>query len=52
LAELIYKRALQGRETALGIEHTLTLETINNLGILYIDQGQLALAEQIYEQAL
>ncbi len=34
-AEKIYERALQGNEKALGLEHTSTLLTINNLGILY-----------------
>jgi hypothetical protein len=29
-----------------------TLETVNNLGVLYADQGKLILAEQIYKQAL
>ena len=33
-------------------EHTSTLDTVNNLGILYADQGKLALAEQMYERAL
>jgi hypothetical protein len=34
-AEKMYQRALQGREKALGPEHTLTLSTVNNLGLLY-----------------
>ena len=37
---------------ALGAEHTSTLNTVNSLGILYMDQGKLALAVQMYERAL
>ena len=39
-------------EKALGPEHSSTLDTIHNLGILYKDQGKLAEAEVMYEQAL
>jgi hypothetical protein len=35
-------------EKALGVEHTSTLETVNNLGNLYSDQGKLARAKQMY----
>jgi tetratricopeptide (TPR) repeat protein len=52
LAKQIHKRALRGQEKGLSPEHTSTLDTINNLGLLYTDQGKLALAEQMYEQAL
>ena len=52
MAEQIYKRALRGYEKALGAEHTSTLQTVNNLGILYKNQGKLAEAEQMYERAL
>jgi tetratricopeptide (TPR) repeat protein len=52
LAEQMYERALRGYETALGAEHTSTLDSVNNLGSLYADQGKLALAEQMYERAL
>jgi tetratricopeptide (TPR) repeat protein len=48
----MYERALRGYETALGAEHTSTLDTVNKLGSLYADQGKLALAEQMYERAL
>jgi tetratricopeptide (TPR) repeat protein len=51
-AEQIYERALQGKEKALGAEHTSTLDTVNNLGNLYKNQGKLAEAEQMYERAL
>ncbi len=32
--------------------HTSKLDTVNNLGLLYANQGQLAEAEQMYQQAL
>jgi tetratricopeptide (TPR) repeat protein len=48
----MYERALQGREEALGPTHTSTLQTVNNLVSLYVDQGKLDKAEQTYERAL
>ncbi|KAF6804850.1 NB-ARC and TPR domain protein [Colletotrichum musicola] len=51
-AEAMYERALQGKEKALGPDHTSTLSTVNNLGILYKDQGRLKEAEAMYERAL
>ena len=36
-AEAMYIRALQGYEEALGLKHTSTLQTVNNLGALYTD---------------
>jgi hypothetical protein len=39
-------------EEALGPTHTSTLQTVNNLGILYADQDKLGAAEQIYQRAL
>jgi tetratricopeptide (TPR) repeat protein len=48
----MYQRALQGYEKALGAEHTSTLDTVSNLGILYQNQGRLAEAEQMFQQAL
>jgi len=36
-AEQMYQRALQGYEKAWGLEHTSTLDTVNNLGLLYAD---------------
>jgi tetratricopeptide (TPR) repeat protein len=51
-AEKMYERALQGKEKALGAEHTSTLDTVNNLGGLYSSQGKLAEAEKMYERAL
>ncbi|MCJ1310207.1 hypothetical protein MMC25_003869 [Agyrium rufum] len=51
-AEKMYQRALQGKEKALGTEHTSTLNTVNNLGNLYQSQGKLAEAEKMYQRAL
>ncbi|KAH8587030.1 hypothetical protein B0O99DRAFT_665525 [Bisporella sp. PMI_857] len=51
-AEAMYLRALEGKEKALGPDHTSTLDTVNNLGILYSDQGKLAEAEAMYLRAL
>ena len=51
-AEKMYVRALQGREKALGSDHTSTLDTVNNLGNLYQNQGKLAEAEKMYVRAL
>ncbi|KAF4882659.1 Nephrocystin-3 [Colletotrichum fructicola] len=51
-AEGMYERALQGREKALGPDHTSTLSTINNLGNLYSKQGRLKEAEGMYLRAL
>jgi tetratricopeptide (TPR) repeat protein len=48
----MYQRALQGREKALGVEYTSTLDTVNNLGNLYRDQGKLDEAEKMYQRAL
>ncbi|KAI4940627.1 hypothetical protein J4E91_011308 [Alternaria rosae] len=48
----MYERALQGYEEALGRNHSSTLNTVNNLGILYKDQGKLGEAEKTYERAL
>ena len=48
----MYVRALVGCEKALGSEHTSTLETVNNLGNLYADQGKLREAEDMYARAL
>jgi tetratricopeptide (TPR) repeat protein len=48
----MYQRALQGFEKAWGPEHTSTLDTVNNLGILYKNLGQLDEAEKMYQRAL
>ena len=51
-AEHMYQRALAGFEKAWGPDHTETLHTVNNLGILYADLGKLEQAEQMYKRAL
>jgi tetratricopeptide (TPR) repeat protein len=51
-AEEMYERALEGKEKALGHDHTSTLDTVNNLGNLYVNQGKLDKAEEMYERAL
>jgi hypothetical protein len=45
--EKIYKRALGRRKNILRLNGTLTLETVNNLGILYAGQSKLEEAEKI-----
>lgn len=51
-AEKMYMRALEGREKALGAEHTSTLNTINNLGCLYRAKGKLVEVEEVFMRAL
>ena len=51
-AEDMYLRALIGYEKARGPEHTSTLSTINNLGLLYSNQGKMKEAEDMYLRAL
>jgi tetratricopeptide (TPR) repeat protein len=51
-AEQVFQRTLQGYEKALGSEHISTLDTINNLGVLYKNQGKLNEAEKMYDRAL
>jgi len=46
-AEQMYQRALEGLEKAFGPEHTSTLQTVNNLGTLYKNQGKLAEAKWV-----
>jgi tetratricopeptide (TPR) repeat protein len=48
----MYMQALGGYEKAWGAEHTSTLNTVNNLGNLYKDQGKIAEAEAMYLRAL
>jgi tetratricopeptide (TPR) repeat protein len=51
-AKSVKTSALAGYEKALGPEHPSTLDTINNLGGLYADQGRLVDAEAMYNRAL
>jgi tetratricopeptide (TPR) repeat protein len=48
----MYQRALQGSEKAWGLEHTSTLDTVNNLGLLYENLGRLDEAEKMFQRAL
>jgi tetratricopeptide (TPR) repeat protein len=48
----MYQQALEGKKKALRADHTSTLNTVNNLGNLYADQGQLKEAEAMYQQVL
>ncbi|KAJ5627817.1 hypothetical protein N7490_010045 [Penicillium lividum] len=48
----MFKRALEGKEKAWGREHTSTLNTVNNLGTLFRNQGRLQEAEAMYKRAL
>ncbi|KAF1820021.1 uncharacterized protein K489DRAFT_412680 [Dissoconium aciculare CBS 342.82] len=50
--ENLYIRALGGYEKAWGAEYTSTLDTVNNLGLLYKNQGKMAEAEEMYLRAL
>ena len=45
-------RALKGYEKAWSAEHISTLDTVNNLGLLYKNQGKMAEAEKMYRRAL
>ena len=45
-------RAQQGFEKGLSPDHSSTLNTVNNLGNLYRDQGKLVEAEKMYQRAL
>jgi Tetratricopeptide repeat len=51
-AEEMCVRALRGKEKAWGPAHTSTLNTVNNLGILYAGQGKIVEAEEMYLRAL
>src|SRR2546423_11176554 len=46
------KRKRLRREKMWGAEHTSTLNTVNNLGNLYKDQGKMVEAEAMYLRAL
>ena len=51
-AEPLYRRALAGREAALGAEHPDTLMSVNNLAVLLKDMGKYEEAEPLYRRAL
>jgi tetratricopeptide (TPR) repeat protein len=48
----LYRQVLDGHEKTLCPNHTSTLETVNNLGNLYSDQGKLVEAKELYWQNL
>jgi Flp pilus assembly protein TadD len=48
-AERMYQRALKRYEKAWSPEHTSTLDTVNNLSVLYWVQGKLNEAEAMYQ---
>lgn len=48
----MYVRALARCENALGLKHTSTLFTVNNLRILYQDQGKLKEVKDMYVRKL
>ena len=51
-AERAYLQALAAREAAFGPDHDWTLRIVNNLGLVYCNQGRLDQAQQMYERAL
>ena len=51
-AEELCLQALTKKEKVLGLEHESTLETVNNLGILYWGQGKDKEAQAMYLRAL
>lgn len=48
----MYQRALIGYERVLGADHISTLDTVKNLGILYVKEGKIDLAIHMYYQTL
>ena len=48
----IMREGLAGYQKALGADNTSTLNTVNNLGSLYGDQGKLEEAMLVFRQAL
>lgn len=51
-AEGMYKRAMAGKEKALGRDHTSTIRMVNSLELLYADQRRMNKAEKLYQHAL
>lgn len=48
----MYQRALEGKEKLWGFKHIFTLSIVNNLGLLYTNQGKMNEAEKMYQLAL
>jgi tetratricopeptide (TPR) repeat protein len=51
-AERLHQRALDARKKSLGPDHPDTLNSVNNLAMLYRNQGRYDEAEQLYVHAL
>jgi Tfp pilus assembly protein PilF len=51
-ARPLYERALALREKRLGPEHPETAETLNNLAVLFLDEGDNEAARPLFERAL
>ncbi|KAL4926018.1 uncharacterized protein BDV17DRAFT_164638 [Aspergillus undulatus] len=51
-AEKVYQRARSSCYKALGPDHTLTLDSIESLGRVYLDLGQVSMAEPLCQAAL
>jgi hypothetical protein len=51
-AEELYQRGLEGREKALGLKHSDTLQSINVLAFVLSDQGKNTRAEELYRRVL
>ena len=50
--EEVNMRVLQEKEKVWGLEHTSTLNTVDNLGDLCTNQGKIAEAEEMYIRGL
>jgi hypothetical protein len=48
-AEAAYKTTLTGRKVLLGVEHTLTLDVVHDVGVLYLTQGRDREAEKMLD---
>jgi Tfp pilus assembly protein PilF len=48
----MFTQALEGRKRVLSPSYIATLDTVNNLGLLYTKQGKLANTNKMYRQAL
>jgi nephrocystin-3 len=51
-SEPLYRRALEGRERALGKDHPDTLQSVNNLAVLLNSKGDFMAAEPLLKRAL
>ena len=49
---MLYRRALEGSERVLGVDHLNTLGSVLNLGVLLQKQGKLEEAETLFRRAL